>query len=934
MSLDVNSDEYKEFEKQIKRRRARGEDWDKITLLGCSNEDELKSKLDSISLDICIDEISIGDWFDIICDVKLDEENGLETTVILPSVMIPRNYDSGKYEVDNHKGSAWYTYKKVLENKNFEESTIRMIESSSTHILNKLSDNTINDGPVKGLVIGNVQSGKTANMAALMAMAADNGFNMFIILSGTIENLRRQTQERLRDDLGAAINVNWNLLDNVNTSRTYPYPLRSIQVNEDSKNRYFMVCLKNPKRLSNLISWLADDLSKREKLKILLIDDEADQAGVNTADLSEEDRTRINDLLVKIVTGKTEDGKEVEKKYKAMNYIGYTATPYANVLNEKPGANSLFPSDFVACLEASNSYFGPQHIFGLQELDMDGMNIINEIGTKDIEQLANIYSNDDVQLPETLIDAICWFYCTFAIMRYKKRNKPVSMLIHTSSKQNDHHALYKAIYKWYNEINYYDFKKRCKEVYINQTNQFTLNKFNEAYPKYSYEIEDYPDFSHFEEELSFIFSSNIEQIKLADKDGHLEFSKGVHLCIDNCAHNRIENDNEILRLFYPNEHNKVDYTTGFIVIGGTTLSRGLTIEGLTCSYFLRTVKTADTLMQMGRWFGYRVGYELLPRLWISNNTKQKFEFLSFLDYKLRCEMKEMEILDLKPSQVGVKVMKHPDKRFLDLTSKKKQQQSIVVDADFSGLVTQTTMFYENENYLKNNFDNTVEFVNSLGNPIDLTNHSKSNNTFVWESIDNQIVLNYLNRMKFPKNTNTFLDVDLFANSYEELAKEIELESWNVVLAGVNDNDAVSKISFGNYEVATVNRSKKMQSVEDGIIRIGALRSLSDLYVDIDMNNAGLTEEDKKSIEASKSSEYKVVRKHAGLNNKSLLVIYVIDHNSKPKAGKKETRTNMNTKNDVIGITILIPERADGSNKGSSVRIVLDNNFESFEEVEA
>lgn len=933
MALDVNSEEYKEFEKQIKRRRANGESWEVISMLHCETEEELVKKLEMIAFNICVNAITLEDWKKIVSDVKLDEENGLDTTVILPPVMIPRNYDNDKYEVDNHKGSAWYAYKKVLINKRFEESTIKMIESSSKHILNKLSDNTVNDGPVKGLVIGNVQSGKTANMAALMAMAADNGFNMFIVLSGTIENLRKQTQERLRDDLGSATNVAWTLLDNVNTSRSYQFPLRSIQVNEDSKQRYFMVCLKNPTRLSNLISWLADDLSKREQLKILLIDDEADQAGVNTADLSEEDRTRINDLLVKIVTGKDDDGSKIEKQYKSMNYVGYTATPYANVLNEKPGVNSLYPSDFVACLEASNSYIGPQHIFGLQELDMDGMDILNIIEKSDIDQLAKIYSSDSKKLPDSLKDAIYWFYCTFAIRKHKNIIKPVSMLIHTSSKQNDHHTLHKAIMVWFNKLNYDSFEDECRRVYEYQTSKFTRNKFKESYPMYSYDVEDYIDFNDFKYELKEIFNNKIKQIKLLDKDGHLEFSKGVHLCIDNCAHNRIENDNEIFRLFYPNEESKIDYTTGFIVIGGATLSRGLTIEGLTCSYFLRTVKTADTLMQMGRWFGYRIGYELLPRLWISNNTKLQFEFLSILDYKLRCEMKEMELFDRKPSLVGVKVMKHPDKRFLDLTSKKKQQQSITVDADFSGLVTQTTMFYDNEDILKNNLENTMDFICGLDAPIDLTNHSKSENTYVWENVDDNSVLEYLSKMKYPKNTSTFLDVDLFANSYKELAKEMNLENWNVVLAGVNDFDAVSKIQIGNYMASTVNRSKKIQIIEDGIIRIGALRSLSDLYVDIDMTNSGLTNDDMVSIKASKSGDYMLVRKHASMDKKSLLIIYIIDHNSKPKAGKKETRTSMNTQHDVVGITILIPERNDGKNHGSRVRIKLDED-NGFGEVEA
>ena len=933
MTLDVNSDTYIIYEKQAKRGRAIGKEWSEIYSLECENDEKLKEKLDSIALQHCADQITIDEWIKIVDNVKIDEENGRDTTVILPQVMIPGNYVD-KYKVNNHKGSAWKTYKEVLNKKEFEKSTIDTIENSSIHILNKLSGNTINDGPVKGLVIGSVQSGKTANMAGLMAMAADAGFNMFIIMSGTIENLRRQTQNRLRDDLGSATNVSWTLLDNVNTDRNYPHPLRSIQVNPESKQRYFMVCLKNSKRLSNLLNWLSDDLNKREQLKILLIDDEADQAGINTADISEKERTKINDLLVKIVTNKNEKGDLIEKPYQAMNYVGYTATPYANILNESPGDDSLYPSDFVACLETSNSYFGPQHIFGLQELDMDGMDIINNIEPEDIELLKGV-NKGDCELPKSLCDALYWFYCTFAIRRHDNIHKPVSMLIHTSPKQADHINIYNSINTWFNNHDWSKFEDECRKIYNEQTEQFIIKKFADAYPRYTYtsKLKNYPNYDEIIDDLKFIFDNKIKQIKLSDKDGHLEFSKGVHLCIDNCAHNGINDENEILRLFYPNEDNPVDYTTGFIVIGGATLSRGLTIEGLTCSYFLRTVKTADTLMQMGRWFGYRKGYELLPRIWISDSTKKQYEFLAILDYELRKEMKEMEVLDIKPSMVGIKVMNNPNKRFLDITSNRKMQGAIEVEVDYSGLITQTTIFYEDEDILKNNYDNSLDFIYSLGKPIDLTNHIKTDYSYVWENISDEIILNYLRKMKFPKNTNTFLDIELFSKSYEILAKENGIKGWNVVLAGVSKADAVSVIDFGGLKVSTVNRSKKENKIDDGLIRIGALRNIRDLYVDIDITNKNLTEDDIKSIKTSKSDKCKLIRRNAGLNDKSLLIVYVIDHDSIPR-DKPISRVKMNTKHDVIGLTMLIPESKDGVNKGSKVMVDIKDINNDFGEAEA
>lgn len=930
MAIDLLSDKYKTYSKIVDNKFKKGIDWENIRNLNQTNEIDLQEVLNNYS-EMNEILITVEEWYEIVDHVKHDKDSDVDIVIVEPSI-VPAGPDHD-YSLDTNYGSAWSSYKRTLFSNHFDVETVNMIEQSSHRILNKLSLDTRESGPIKGLVIGNVQSGKTANMAALMAMAADQGWNLFIILSGSIENLRIQTQDRLINDLKSATNVAWMAIDNVSTNSTDPNALAKLNLSEGAKQRYLMVCLKNSTRLKNLLTWLNKDSKNREKLKVLLIDDEADQAGINSkakekkskSDPQDIERTAINQELVYCLNNKDSNGNICEKKMLALDYVAYTATPYANVLNEKPGPNSLYPADFVACLGVSNKYFGPQQIFGLESENIDGLNIINTITKDEITKIKSIYSGETSLLPNGLKDAILWFYCCFAIRKLYKDNKPVSMLIHTSQKQPDHESLASVIKRWLKSFQALKFVDECEKIYLKQTSQFTLKSFNDSYPKYGNKnIKDYPTFDSISNILLEIFNLGIKSIKI-DETGEPEFGMGVHLCVDNCSHYFGENGDEHIRLIYPKK--KMDYPTGFIVIGGATLSRGLTIEGLVSTYFLRTIKQADTLMQMGRWFGYRVGYELLPRIWMSSDTKEKFEFLSVMDFELRQKMKHMEDLNLKPALVGITILEYASKK-LEITSKNKKKAAQMIDMDFSGFATQTTMFYSDEKILSDNFNTTSNFISKLGDTTDLTNHAKSDGCLLWTNISNDAVMEYIKTLKFPKGDSKFLDLSLYEKWYSELSRDGNLLNWNVAISGVKGKDTVN---LGGYSVYKVNRSKKSES-NDGIIRIGALRSPRDLYLDINKTNPNLDKNtDIKCIDSSSTSEYQNVRTHAGLNKTSFLIIYVIDKNSKP-LDSQGNRIPMGTANDVIGIMIIMPEQNEGKKKQGHIGIDLSSfEYEESEE---
>ena len=919
--MNLLSNEYILCQKYIINKYEKGKTWEQIKYFNTNNEDDLLSKFNSFKEINDLEQLSIDDWYEIFEHVKSDKESEVDIKVIRPT-MIPSSAGYN-YDLNNNPGSAWTTYKTKLIKK-LKIDNANSIEESAHRALNKLSLDTTSGPAIKGLIVGNVQSGKTSNMAALMAMGADLGFNLFIVLSGSIENLRIQTQNRLINDLNGATDVSWIPINNVSTNTSYEYALSKLELQSNSRHRYLMVCLKNSTRLTNLLTWLNKDGKSRQLIKLLIIDDEADQAGINTktkivkSKTNPEDieRTKINNIIVDLLNNRDEKSKPTKIKLKAINYVAYTATPYANILNEKPGINSIYPSNFVGSLGVSNEYFGPQQIFGLESENLDGMNIINEVSDGDLKKLKNIYDKNSSTLPDSLKNSILWFYCGLASMRVKNWAKPFSMLIHTSQKQEHHKLIAELIKNWIKSFDTMSFIKECKRVYQEQTTKFTIDKFWESYPKYgSKKVDNYLDFKQIANELVSLFNNGLTSILIDDKN-EPKYSKGVHLCIDNCAHNYLENSNEHIRLLYPTRD--LDYATGFIVIGGATLSRGLTIEGLISTYFLRTVKQADSLMQMGRWFGYRKGYELYPRIWISNDTYNKFKFLSVMDYELRLKMKEMEDYNISPEKCGIKILNYATRKLL-ITAKNKSKAAELIDKGFDGITTQNTMFFQDENILKSNYDITINFINNLiGKPLEI------NSRLLWKNIDSNLVIDYMEKLKFPNNDSKAMDVKLFGKWFAKLKKDGTLENWNVAISGSSE---CSKTQFGKYSIYLTNRSKKSED-KDGIIRIGALRSPQDLYIDIDKNNPNLNSTDIEKITSRSTTAFQEIRTKVGLNHTPLLVIYVIDHASK---AQNSNRIDMNTKTNLIGLMVLIPENNDPNTYEDYIGINLSTNDDEYEE---
>ena len=251
-------------------------------------------------------ELTIEEWHQLVKEEKLADEETIRIENQNGAASIHGTFENNDVRILDDERSSWQLFRKYyIEEKHFSEETMDTIERASFRTLKRLSSDTRDSGPIKGLVIGNVQSGKTANMAGLMAMAADWGWNMFIVLSGTIESLRLQTLSRLTEDLNRPSCLRtWRPLDfrPKPNLRQQEHRASNLHWGQYDNDRYLTVCLKNKTRLKNLIGWLREDENAYANMKILVIDDEADQAGVNAA-TADNERKIINSLIMSLVNG-------------------------------------------------------------------------------------------------------------------------------------------------------------------------------------------------------------------------------------------------------------------------------------------------------------------------------------------------------------------------------------------------------------------------------------------------------------------------------------------------------------------------------------------------------------------------------------------------------------------------------------------------------
>jgi Z1 domain len=853
-------------------------------------------------------------WEGIVAGKKRWEEEAARNGWV-PVVVGPDAADRD-IRVPTDPKSSWQLYRRYLLDGSFRRESVDSIEASTIRILRRLRWETSQpDEAVKGMVVGHVQSGKTASMAGLISMSMDWSWNLVIVLTGTIENLRLQTNERLMTDLNRGGNLGIRAVLRPSLQSGIGDRSQDLNFRQGSNQRHLIVSLKNTTRLSDLKKWLERDPGMLAKMHILLIDDEADQASVDASPRDREARTTINQLIVDLT----------RVKAKCVNYVAYTATPYANFLNEA-WPESLYPRNFIVALPQSTEHFGPKQVFGIAETESEGgLSIVCEIPPDDLREssrivpppacMENLHASCEAGLPQSLKESVCWFLCaTAAIRHYGDFRKPVSMLVHTSSRQMHHENVATAIKTWLCDKEV-DHVSICRQVWADRTADLSLEQFRAKMPDYvpKCDLTDYPGFDSLEPLIRTLLRQ-ITHINMEDTSGGPEpqYHDGIHICIDNCANNGVNDEGEHVRLLYP--RNQVLLGLGdapaFLVVGGSTLSRGLTIENLVSTYFLRSGSQMDTLMQMGRWFGYRGGYELLPRIWMPMETKHKFVFMAGVEQELREELALFQDGGRDPAEYGPRVRVHPSASWLRPTAVNKMKETQGAKFDFSGTNKQLTIFYTNESdrkLLRQNLERTDDFLKDLGSREPVASKS----AYVWSGVDFAKVRHFLATHDFHGRARFFEEIRPFLEWFDE--NKDSFDRWNVVVAGRAPADRPDKnwTLPSGQTIGKITRTRLKLASDSNSVSIGVLRDPKDLLAD--------AASPPELARGPSNSEIVRARKAAGLGNTPQLLLYRIDKDSAPDP-QTEERLKLGTPEDLIGISIWIPGGKPASNQSFSTHV--------------
>ncbi len=811
----------------------------------------------------------------------------------LPVASIPRRRHVEWYGGPSVNG-IWAGLKKYLiEVKEWDaDTTVKSIDQTSTKIVSLLDAPGTPNFSTRALVVGHVQSGKTANMTAVMAKAVDARYTFVIVLAGMTDALREQTQERLEIDLVSQDPERWALLTSVeedfsaSPDQGFPRPHPS--------ERHLAVVKKNKFVLERILKKLENTPEQRlRNIAFLIIDDECDQASVNAARYKQQ-MTAINSLVRRIL-------QAVHKSA----YIGYTATPFANVLIDPEVSvdpdhpDDLYPRDFIVALPRPENYFGAESLFGRGLLDADddvpdadGLDMIRIVEDDETESLRPVSYQDRESFSLTVtpsLDESIRYYLLASAARVARGqgNEHSCMLIHTTVYVAPH----------------FDAQQQIG----GHLNQLKL-RLESGDSQLDHQLRELWDREKDSVDSSLFGNSAVEFDDLSE-----------HLCdVANSVQIVVENGMSDERLKYSE-----DKGDRYIVIGGSVLARGLTINGLIVSFFLRTSSQYDSLMQMGRWFGYRGGYEDLPRVWMTRDMRDAFKELATVEAEIRNDISLYhEEENITPLDFAVRIRQIPG---MSITAKNKMLSAETCNISYSGEHIQTTRFKHNdEDWLSENWDIGARLIREATDQVGLGTPTSRGRLFEGVSVGS--IKRFLADYQTHDSHRDFQSDKIIEYIDAQNEKnESYLGQWNVGIIEP-ERGTPSGFPLGPIgSVRTVIRSLLWET-KDSDADIKALMSRGDILIDVPSDDpVGNDGWDKLKK-----------RRAAAQVTRPLVLLYPIESVSTPRQGtgtRKDgtpTREALNAVRDVLGVGILFPESPSAIPE-NYVRVTLPQ--QEYEEAE-
>ena len=686
---------------------------------------------------------------------------------------------------DRLSAESWWYWKRLeallRSDPKWEPQQVDSVSGESFRVLQHLPDpksSTPFQG--RGLVVGYVQSGKTANYTAVAARAVDAGYRMVIVLSGIHDSLRNQTQNRLERELVGDQRIDLHGVNDSMAWVTLTTPTEDFQVQEGnvlkSPGPFLAVVKKNVPILQKLDRWLESAEQFLDDLPVLIIDDEADQASINTkgnrpldatvGDEEDEDEnlapSRTNALI-----------RSILKRPKKAAYIAYTATPFANILInpeavDRHVGDDLFPKDFVIQLPRPKGYTGTEELFGVSA---QGRDVLRTVAEEDVKALRGARRRRRTEivleqaadtLPNSLADAVISF-CLAGGVRILRglAGKPHTMLVHVSQRTADQSRIADAI-------------------------RDQLDLWREA--------------DRQGQRLEGIFGPVWDGMKVgidapADDEAVLKAAIGVLrelvvLELNSVTGETLEYEEK------PGRH--------IVAVGGNRLSRGLTLEGLTVSYFLRTASMCDTLLQMARWYGFRRGYEDLIRIWTTDGIARWFSELALVEQSLRDSIIALARAGRRPDQMAIRLRAHSD---LLLTARNKSGTALSQQDSWSGEHPQTVLLpLSDPAKLQTNLALTDRFIEEL------SPSAKCQGGMLARDVPPETIAAFLRGYQIHEDIVVFRN-DLLADWIMGRSTIGELTDWSVFVASPGEGKSTA---LGGREIGLVRR-KRVSSESIGIL---------------------------------------------------------------------------------------------------------------------
>lgn len=707
----------------------------------------------------------------------------------------------------------WNRYKRLLQSKRLPADVITATDAITDRILDRMGNpNDHTPWDRKGMVVGHVQSGKTQNYTGLICKAADAGYRLIVVIAGIHNNLRNQTQARIDegfvgrdtgrlekrdtrdkpraigvgtfDDRKAPVSLTTTLRDfNKATATTNTSQIASYAV------PVVLVIKKNSRTLANLVDWLKEHSTTRGSELVdqpmLLIDDEADNASINIS-YGKDEVSRINGQI-----------RDLLALFRRSCYVGYTATPFANIFidpdsDDEVYKQDLFPRHFIIGLDAPTNYFGARTVFldGVPDEDGERPAVLRYIRDNgDVLPVKHKIDQEVTDLPDSMVDALRTFLVARTIRNLRGQGaQHASMLVNASRFTGVQNRLRNRLHEHLKIIE--DAVRvdggRPEAAAINAEIGELKRCWQEEYSV------SWSDWDEIQRNLLPVVASTTVVAVNSSSPASVDYES-------------------------TREHGLT-----VVAVGGFSLSRGLTLEGLTVSYFLRNSMMYDTLMQMGRWFGYRPNYQDLCRVWMPQDAASWYAHIAAATEELQHELKRMEQANATPEEFGLAVRSHPSALMVTARNKMGSGQKHVL-IGLSNNFIETTRLSASEAALNRNRQARDKFLDDLGEAgFSQEDAEQVSGGYLLGGVKVSIIESFLR--SFENDRSSVLTDTRPVRQYIADRSGDELSKWDVLVASIKPRPDVPVSRLRGWEVTPLRRAIGPGDLEREVLSISGKRA--------------------------------------------------------------------------------------------------------------